>query len=76
MKNILASWDAAAKRRRAAIVRLLSKIKRTKGATKLKRKADLADAVHYGIMDRHRQHWHKINGQWYKDIVRSARLKL
>jgi hypothetical protein len=76
MKNILASWDAAAKRRRAAIVRLLSKIKRTKGATKLKRKADLADAVHYGIMDRHRQHWHKINGQWYKDVVRSARLKL
>jgi hypothetical protein len=76
MKNILASWDAAAKRRRAAIVRLLSKIKRTKGATKLKRKADLADAVHYGIMDLHRQHWHKINGQWYKDVVRSARLKL
>jgi hypothetical protein len=76
MKNILASWDAAAKRRRAAIVRLLSKIKRAQGATKLKRKADLADAVHYGIMDRHRQHWHKINGQWYKDTVRSARLKL
>ena len=76
MKNILASWDAAAKKRRAAIVRLLARIKKARGATKLKRKADLADAVHYGIMDRHRQHWHKINGVWYKDVVRSARLKL
>jgi hypothetical protein len=75
MKNALASWDAAVKRRRAAIVRLLGRIKRARGATKLKRKADLADAVHYGIMDRHRQHWHKINGQWYKDVVRSSRLK-
>ena len=76
MKNILASWDAAAKKRRAAIVRLLGRIKKARGATKLKRKADLADAVHYGIMDRPRQHWHKINGVWYKDVVRSNRLKL
>ena len=76
MKNVLASWDAAAKRRRAAIVRLLGRIKKARGATKLKRKADLADAVHYGIMDCHRQHWHKINGVWYKDVVRSNRLRL
>jgi hypothetical protein len=76
MKNVLASWDAAAKKRRAAIVRLLARIKKARGATKLKRKADLADAVHYGIMDRHRQHWHKINGVWYKDVVRSNRLRL
>jgi len=76
MKNVLASWDAAAKKRRAAIVRLLARIGKARGATKLKRKADLADAVHYGIMDRHRQHWHKINGVWYKDVVRSNRLRL
>jgi hypothetical protein len=74
MRNVLATWDAAAKKRRAAIVRLLARIKRAKGATKLKRKRNLANAVHYGIMDRHRQHWHKINGVWYKDVVRSSRL--
>jgi hypothetical protein len=76
MKNVLAKWDAAVRKRRAAIVRLLAKIKKSRGTIRLKRKTDLADAVHYGIMDRHRQHWHKINGVWYKDTIRSKKLKL
>lgn len=76
MKNILAHWDTAVKKRRQAIVRLLAKVKKAKDPVKMKRKQDLADAVYYGVMDRHRQHWHKIGGVWYKDVVRSARLKL
>jgi hypothetical protein len=76
MKNVLAKWDAAVRRRRAAIVRLLAKIKKSSGIVRVKRKTDLADAVHYGIMDRHRQHWHKINGVWYKNTIRSKQLKL
>ena len=76
MKSVLSNWNAAVKKRRAAIVALLAKIKRAKGPVKLKRKRNLANAVHYGVMDRHRQHWHKINGVWYKDVVRSNRLKL
>jgi hypothetical protein len=76
MKNILTKWDIAVKKRRAAIVRLLSKIRKAKGATRLKRKADLADCVYYGVMDRHRQHWHKISGVWYKDTVRSKKLSM
>ena len=76
MKNILSKWDIAVKKRRAAIVRLLARIRKTKGANRLKRKADLADCVYYGVMDRHRQHWHKISGVWYKDTVRSKKLSL
>jgi hypothetical protein len=76
MVNVLTKWEAAAKKRRAAIVRLLAKIRKSKGSVRRKRKSDLADAVYYGVMDRHRQHWHKINGVWYKDVVRSKRLKL
>lgn len=71
----LAAWNAAVRKRRAAILRLLAKIKKASGATRVKRKANLANALYYGVMNRHRHHWHKIDGQWYLNIVSTKRLR-
>jgi hypothetical protein len=71
----LAAWNTAVRKRRAAILRLLAKIKKASGSTRVKRTANLANAIHYGVMNRHRHHWHKINGQWYLNIVTTKRLR-
>jgi hypothetical protein len=71
----LAIWEAAVARRRAGIMRALAKLRRARGVQRRARlEANLLNMEHYGIMNRHRQHWHKINGQWYKNII-SARIK-
>lgn len=72
----LATWNDAVKKRRAAIVRLLASIKKTSGSKRVKRKSNLANAMHYGVLNRHKHHWHKINGQWYLNIVKTKRLTL
>jgi hypothetical protein len=71
----LAAWNAAVRKRRAAILRLLAKIKKASGATRTRRKANLANAMYYGVMNRHRHHWHKIDGRWYLNIVTTKRLR-
>mgnify|MGYP006268439499 CR=1 FL=1 len=73
--RMLTKWDRAVKRRREAIVRLISKIKLAKGKTRDKRRANLNNAMHYGVMDRHQLHWHKIDGVWYLNAVRTRRLR-
>jgi hypothetical protein len=75
MTTQIAAWNAAVKKRRAAILRLLAEFKKASGATRIKRKANLANAIHYGVMNRHRHHWHKINGRWYLNIVTTKRLR-
>jgi hypothetical protein len=75
MTSQLAAWNNAVKKRRAGILRILAKIKKTSGATRMKRKANLANAIHYGIMNSHRHHWHKIDGKWYLDIITTKRLR-
>ena len=69
--RMLTRWDAAVKKRRAAILRLISKFKLAKGKTK----DNINNAMHYGVMDRHQLHWHKINGVCVLNSVRSRRLR-
>jgi len=73
--RMLTRWDAAVRKRRAAILRLISKFKLAKGKTKAKRRSNINNAMHYGVMDRHQLHWHKINGVWFLNSVRSRRLR-
>ena len=77
MVSRLMMWERAVKKRREAIQRALRKISRLRpGPTKRKCMMDLYDMMYYGIMDRHRRHWHKINGVWYRDTVKARRLRL
>jgi hypothetical protein len=68
----LAKWEAAVKRRRAGILRALRKLKSLRpGPIRAKVEASLLNMELYGIMNRHQQHWHKINGRWYKNSIRT-----
>jgi hypothetical protein len=68
----LARWEAAVKKRRAGILRALRQLKSLRpGPRRDKVLASLLDMELYGIMDRHREHWHKIDGRWYKNIIRT-----
>ena len=71
------TWERAVKKRRAAIQRTLSKISKIRaGPAKRKCMMSLYDMMYYGIMDKHRRHWHKIDGVWYRDTVKARRLRL
>lgn len=59
-------WEKAVKKRRAAILRAI----RTRANKKL-----IDDMMYYGIMNKHKQHWHKIDGVWYLDVIKSSRRK-
>jgi len=74
MVTRLSAWETAVRKRRAAIQRAMRLLKSTRSVTMKKRlAADLANMMYYGIMNRHKQHWHKINGIWYKNSVRTKR---
>jgi hypothetical protein len=75
-RSKLTQWDAAVKKRRDAIIRLLSKIRLAKGKIRAKRRANLNNAMHYGVMNKHQSHWHKINGIWFLNSVRTRRLRV
>ena len=74
MVSRFAAWETAVKKRRAAILRTLRKIQRLRGPAKKRAIASLNDMMYYGVMDRHQKHWHKIDGVWYCDTVRTRRL--
>ena len=70
----LSQWEVAVKKRRAGILRALRTLKTLHNKTRRARiKSSLDDMMLYGIMNRHRQHWHKINGHWYRNTVRTLR---
>jgi hypothetical protein len=70
------AWETAVKKRRAGILRALRKIHKLRpGPAKKRAIASLHDMIYYGIMDRHQKHWHKIDGVWYCDTVRTRRLR-
>ena len=64
------------KKRREAIQRALRRIRRLRpGPAKRKAVSALHDMMFYGVMDRHKHHWHKIDGVWCLDSVRTHRLR-
>lgn len=68
-------WDRAVKKRRAAIQRALRKISLMRpGLAKRRALREVDDMMYYGVMDRHKRHWHKIDGIWTLDSIRSKRL--
>ncbi|NBX51741.1 hypothetical protein EBT25_17840 [bacterium] len=69
-------WEQAVKKRRAAIQRALRALRKMRsGLAKRRATREITDMMYYGVMDRHKRHWHKIDGVWYLDSVRTRRLK-
>ena len=62
----LKTWEARVKKRRSAIMRAI----RTRANQKY-----IDDMMYYGIMNSHKKHWHKIDGVWYLDVIKSSRRK-
>lgn len=60
------TWEKAVKKRRAAILRAI----RTRANQKF-----IDDMMYYSVMNKHKKHWHKIDGVWYLDIIKSSRRK-
>lgn len=69
-------WERAVKKRREAIQRAIRAIHKMRtGPAKRRAMREVIDMMYYGVMDRHRRHWHKIDGVWVLDSVRTRRLK-
>ena len=69
-------WEQAVKKRREAIQRTLRKIRRMRsGLAKRRALREVDDMMYYGVMDRHKRHWHKIDGVWFMDSVRTRQLR-
>lgn len=76
MVSKLRQWEQAVKNRKTAIMRTLRKLSKLKpGPMKRRATADLHDMMLYGVMDRHKHHWHKIEGTWFLDSVKSKKLR-
>lgn len=76
MVTKLKQWEQAVKKRKNAIMRTLRKITKLRpGPLKRRATADLHDMMLYGVMDRHKHHWHKTEGTWFLDSVRSKKLR-
>jgi hypothetical protein len=75
MTTRLTSWDRAVKKRRAALVRALHALRRLSGPGRRRLSRSVNNMMYYGVMDRHQRHWHKIDGVWTLDSVRSRRLR-
>ena len=72
MPTRLTLWEKAVARRRAAIRTVARKMAKTRSKTvRLRYLRDLNNMIYYGVMNKHQQHWHKINGIWRKNTVRT-----
>jgi hypothetical protein len=72
MTTRLSIWEKAVARRRAAIRQAMRKMAKTRTkSAKLRIIRDLNNMMYYGIMNKHQQHWHKINGIWRKNTIRT-----
>jgi hypothetical protein len=76
MVSRFTQWERAVKKRREAIQRALRRISRMRpGLAKRRAISEVHDMMYYGVMDRHKRHWHKIDGVWTLDSIRSRRLR-
>ena len=72
--SVVREWERRVAMRRSAIHRVINQMKQTKSKIrKHKLRSSLHDMMYYGIMDKHKKHWHKINGNWYLDIIKSSK---
>ena len=77
MPTRVALWEKAVARRRAAIRTAARKMAKTRSKiTRLRYLRDLNNMMYYGIMNKHQQHWHKINGIWRKNTIRTRSRKV
>lgn len=74
MGSQLNQWERCVAARRSAILKTLRQMNKTKSRIrKQKLKSSIHDMMYYGVMDKHKKHWHKINGNWYLDTIKSSR---
>ena len=77
MPTRVALWEKAVARRRAAIRKAARNISKARSkAARVRRIRNMNNMMYYGVMNKHQQHWHKIDGIWRKNIIRTRSRRL